>query len=912
MRLLASNRPRLIATLILVFLVSLLGLGLRSPNSPFGDGLVKGSYDSLHWFSNALLQNAPSNWPVVIVYLDLHSFISKHQEPPMWPRAFHAQLLQRLKPAKPRAVVFDIVFSAAGPDSVADSALANAIHDGPPVVLAADFSEKVTHQTSDDLIWTRQLTLTPPYTLFAQQAAGWGIAQQIPDDDLVVRQYLGGFPSGPLPSLTWATATLLQFAPTRPASAMQSANEYWVRYYGPALTIPHVSYIEALEPGAVPDEFFRDKIVFIGARPLTGLFDQPKDQFRNPFHSWGNKEWFMPGVEVYATEMLNLLRNDWLRRFHGAQEALLLLLSGFVFSATLIWLRPIPAALTAIAGAAICLALALFGFSRGLWFPWLIVSAAQVPAALAGSVLYNSLEWYRARRRLEAAKREADAKIREQAALIDKAHDAILVQALDGRVLYANPSAERLYGFTLTQLQNNGAARDIFLPDATAAAGAREAALARGEWNGELRQQTASGQIITVSSRWTLIRDDSGQPQALLVINGDITKKKQLEAQFLRTQRMNTIGSLAGGMAHDLNNALAPVLMGVQLLRRKSNDEETKKVLGLMETNTYRSADMVRQVLLFARGRDGEFESLRLASVVKELEKMINETFPRNIIAETFLPEDLWLVRGNATQIHQVLLNLCVNARDAMPNGGQLSLAADNIQLNAVDVADLPGGKPGEYVSLIVSDTGTGMPPEVRAKIFDPFFTTKGVGRGTGIGLSTVTRIVKNHGGFLRVESELGHGTTFEIFLPRASEAKPAATAELPTALPRGNGECILLADDEQAIRELVADGLRSQGYTILTASDGQHALALFRQNQSKVRLVLTDGAMPVMDGLTQIKEIQKLASDLPVVLASGDESRENTDLPGTVALLRKPFSLEEVLMTVHRILHGAAKKQLE
>jgi PAS domain S-box-containing protein len=908
MRLLASNRPRLIATLILVFLVSLLGLGLRSSNGPFGDGLVKGSYDSLHWFSSVLLQKNSSNWPVVIVYLDLHSFLSKHQDPPMWPRDLHAQLLRRLKPANPRAVIFDIVFSAPGPDSAADSALANAIHGNPPVVLAADYSEKVTHQTSDDQPWTRQHTLTPPYSLFAQQAAGWGIAQQIPDDDLVVRQYLGGFPSGPLPSLTWATATLLRLAPTHATSAMQAANEHWVRYYGPALTIPHVSYIEALEPGAVPDEFFRDKIVLVGARPLTGLFDQPKDEFRNPFHSWGNKERFMPGVEVHATEMLNLLRNDYLRRSNASTEALLLLLAGFVLSSVLIQLRPIPATLAAVASSGGCLALALFGFSRGFWFPWLIISAAQVPAALAGSVLYNSLEWYQTRRRLEAAKRVADAKIREQAALIDKAHDAILVQALDGRVLYANPSAERLYGFTLAQLQNHGAVRDIFLPDASAAASAREAALARGEWNGELRQQTASGQIIIVSSRWTLIRDDAGRPQ-VMTINSDITEKKQLEAQFLRTQRMNTIGSLAGGMAHDLNNALAPVLMGVQLLRRKANDEETKKVLGLMETNTYRSADMVRQVLHFARGRDGEFESLHLAPVVKELEKMVNETFPRNIIAETFLPEDLWLVPGNSTQIHQVLLNLCVNARDAMPNGGQLSLAADNIQLSAGDVVDLPGCKPGDYVSLIVSDTGAGMPPEVRAKIFEPFFTTKEEGRGTGIGLSTVARIVKNHNGFLRVESELGHGTTFEIFLPRASEEKLAATPQLGADLPRGNGECIVLADDEQAIRELVADGLRSQGYTVLTASDGQQALALFRQNQSNVRLLLTDGAMPVMDGLTLIKEVQKLAAGLPIVLASGDESRDDADLPKTVALLRKPFSLGEVLMSVHRILHGTGQK---
>jgi signal transduction histidine kinase/CheY-like chemotaxis protein len=429
--------------------------------------------------------------------------------------------------------------------------------------------------------------------------------------------------------------------------------------------------------------------------------------------------------------------------------------------------------------------------------------------------------------------------------------------------------------------------------------------LAQGEWNGELRQQTRTGEIVTVASRWTLIRDDAARPQALLLINSDITEQKQLEVQFLRTQRMNTIGTLAGGMAHDLNNALAPILMGVQLLRRKTNDDdESRRMLALIEANTHRSADMVRQVLLFARGRGGEFERLELGPLVKELERLVRETFPKNISVETYLPRDLWPVRGNPTQLHQVLLNLCVNARDAMPSGGRLSFASDNVELGAAEAAAIPNATPGQYVSLLVSDAGTGMPPEVRARIFEPFFTTKGEGLGTGIGLATVLRIVKSHAGFLRVESEPGQGTTFEIFLPRATEAILTATAARPIELPRGNGELVLVVDDEQAVRDLVAESLSTQGYRVLTAANGAEAVALFRQHASKVRLLITDSGMPVLGGAGTISALRQQQPDLPVILASGEAGAEDSHR-ANVALLRKPFSLEELLIAVGQCLRA-------
>jgi PAS domain S-box-containing protein len=895
-------RPHVFVSLALTVLVALLGLMLLDPGWRPGAVILHTSYDSLHSLSG-IRSEATTDSPVVLVYLDLKSFLDTGQNPAQpWPRELHAKLLRRLTAAGARAVVFDIVFSKPGPAGAADQALTEAIRANGRVILAAEFSN-TTAAPDDKQVWARLGSVEPLYEPLVQAAAAWGIATLGIDDDRVVRRFVAGFESDAQPTLAWAAASLLRL-PAVTNTSMQAANQFWIRHYGPPFTIPHISYSQALDSLDVDDGFFRDKVVFVGSRPWVESINAPQDAFRNPFHSWKYRDLFMPGVEVHATELLNLIRGDWLRRLSRAKEMVILLAVGLLFGGGLVWLRPIPATIIALAGAGVALGVSLAGFSRGVWFPWLIISAVQIPVALGGSVLFYSVEWYRARKRFEAAKRIADAKIREQAALIDKAHDAILVQDLDDKILYANPSAERLYGWKLDALQRDGATAEIFLPDEKAAGSARTAALKDGEWNGELRQQTRAGQIVTVASRWTLIRDETSQPKALLIINSDVTGQKQLEAQFLRTQRMNTIGTLAGGMAHDLNNALAPILMGVQLLRRQAGDEESRRWLAMIESSTHRGADMVRQVLLFARGRGGEFQRLELGVLVKELEQMVRETFPKNITVETFLPGDLWPVRGNPTQLHQVLLNLCVNARDAMPEGGKLSFVADNVELAAAEAAAIPDGQPGEFVSLLVSDTGTGIPPEVRAKIFEPFFTTKGEGRGTGIGLSTVMRIVKSHGGFLHVESEPGQGTTFEVFLPRAVETAPTEIAAATVGPARGQGELILVADDEQAICELLTAELTSCGYRVLAASNGEEAVQLFQKHAGEVRLLITDCAMPVMDGPQAIRTLREKRPELPVILASG-EGGADADKVGDVVLVNKPFTLEEILSAVQNCLRS-------
>jgi two-component system cell cycle sensor histidine kinase/response regulator CckA len=889
MKISATNRGRLVVSLLSAVVVALLGLSLLVPDWRPGERLALASYDSLHrWSGEVRLPNCP----VVLLYLDLPTYLHEQRDPAQpWPRELHAEAVRKLKAAGARAIVFDIVFSRAGPSADADRDFAQAIREDGQVVLAAEYNNKASSATSDDTVGAQLAEIDEAYAPFVQAAASVGIATFAVDRDRAVRRYKAGFSDLTRPSLAWATATLVDAPSTRSRDAMEEANRKWVRYYGPPLALPHVSYKQLFETNGVPDGFFRDKIVLIGSRPMVGLPTNPQDEFGNPFDRRDVKELFTPGVEVHATELLNAIRADFLRRLPPALEAMWILAAAVIFGPGLIWLRPTTAAVVSIVGIATIVAAAVSTFNHGVWFPYLVVVGVQLPAAFVGAGLYYTVEWARARTRFEAAKKIADAKIREQAALIEKAHDAIFVQSLEGKIIFANASAQRLYGYEGKDFDPN----HIFAVDAKAAATARQTALDVGEWNGELKQQTKSGKTITVASRWTLIRDDHGQPTALLMLNTDITEQKLLEQQFLRTQRMNTIGSLAGGMAHDLNNALAPILMGAQLLRRKTDDPESRNLLAMMEMSTHRGADMVRQVLLFARGRGGEFERLQLGSLVKELQKMVRETFPKNVEIETFVPSDLAPVQGNVTQLYQVLLNLCVNARDAMPNGGKLSIAVDNAEYDS-------NGKAGPFVSIMVSDTGTGMPPEVIAKIFDPFFTTKGEGRGTGIGLSTVDRIVKNHGGLLRVESKPGEGTSFEIFLPCAPEIS-AETKKKKTekTIARGHGELILVADDEEVIRELVAAELTAFNYRVISAGNGDEVVRLFREHANDVRLVITDNMMPGMTGLDAIARLRKINPSLPVIIASGEE----LEPPAGASVLKKPFPLDELLAAVQRNLRA-------
>ncbi len=897
-----SRRSKYIASAAVGLLCALVGSMLLDSTRLRGSALTRASYDSYFAWLGLNLP-PPTNSPVMVVYLDIESHLNQHQDPNQpWPRELYAQLIRRLKAVGARVVVFDVVFDSVGTNVAANAALRDAIAAHGRVILAGELRAESSDGGRAE--WGRTTKLVMPIEEFRTAAAGWGLGEVATDDDFVVRRYFTGVsdPIEPISNLTLAAAKSYGLDTT--ALMKPPSRSRWLHYYGRPFSIPHRGFSQVLNPGEMDESELRDKIVFVGARPIAGLFKERRDEFRSPFSFWDEKDLFMPGVEVHATEMLNLMRGDWLKLPDSRTLELWIGLAGLVLGAGLVWLRPIPASAVAATGVGLTIATAVVLFRQSnVWFPWLIIAAVQAPLALGGSVLFNSIEWYLTRRRLEAAKRVADARIREQAALIEKAHDAILVRELDGKISYANPSAERLFGWTAGELQN-GAVSELFAD--AAATEARRVAMERGEWNGELRQRAKSGVVLTLESRWTLLRDDLGQPKGLLIISSDVTEKKQLEAESLRMQRMEAVGALAGGMAHDLNNALAPILMGTQLLRRDSKDENTKRVLSLMESSTRRGADMVRQVLLFARGKQGEFERLEVRPLVKEMEKLARDTFPQNIKVSAHVADDLWPVRGNATQLHQVLLNLCVNARDAMSDGGSLSIAADNVTLDAEAADAISDGRAGEFVVLMVSDTGAGIPPEVLAKIFEPFFTTKPEGKGTGLGLSTSVRIVKAHEGFLSVQSVAGEGTTFEVYLPRLVATSAGDEVEMEVPVSRGNGELVLVAEDDEAVLELLRRSLEEYGYRVVTATNGAEAVSLCKESREPVALVVSDQSMPLMEGSRALAAIQAARPELPAVLLC-DEAAV-TKQPGELSLTRveylpKPIELHRLLETVSRSL---------
>jgi PAS domain S-box-containing protein len=504
-------------------------------------------------------------------------------------------------------------------------------------------------------------------------------------------------------------------------------------------------------------------------------------------------------------------------------------------------------------------------------------------------------------------RKHAEEKIQDQAALLDKAQDAIMVRDLEHRLIYWNKSAERVYGWTAAEAIGENADQLLLKHESPQILTARQQVLQRGEWVGELEQVTKDGKPITVESRWTLVRDSIGNPKSKLVINTDITEKKKLEAQFLRAQRLETLGALAGGIAHDLNNALAPILMGVELLREDLPAPERTQMLDTMSGSAQRGSEMVKQIVAFARGVSGQPAVLDIKHVVTEMDKLAKQTFPRSIRIQTQIAKFLYPVTGNATQLHQVLLNLCVNARDAMPQGGTLHIEADNSMLDKAISPWKPEPVSGPHVVLTVSDTGCGMTPDVLSRVFEPFFTTKEIGKGTGLGLSTVQGIVKSHGGFMEVTSEAGKGTIFKIYLPAAA-SEPQQTQTTPTALPSGRGEQILLVDDEIAVLEMTRETLEAFNYRVLMARDGAEAVVLYQRHKGEIRAVISDMMMPVMDGPTTIDALRKIDPGVNVIGVSGLGSESILAKSGKLSLqvfLKKPFTTEALLTNLRQLLES-------
>ncbi|WP_341528437.1 GAF domain-containing protein [Nostoc sp. UHCC 0302] len=529
--------------------------------------------------------------------------------------------------------------------------------------------------------------------------------------------------------------------------------------------------------------------------------------------------------------------------------------------------------------------------------------ATQIGIAIQQSQLYEQVQSELAERK------QAEQKIKEQAALLDITTDAILVRDLNNQITFWNQGAESLYGWKADEILGDNADKLLCQENLPQLEIAFKQVIECSSWQGELEKVTKFGQKILVESRWILMFDEAFQRKSILTVDTDITEKKQLQAQFLRSQRLESLGTLASGIAHDLNNILTPILSSVQLLALKlpNLDGQYKQMLKIIEDNSKRAADLVKQILTFARGSDERGITLQIEHLLLEMEQIAKSTFPKSIQVTKKLPQEpLWAIKAKPTQIHQVLMNLCVNARDAMPKGGTLSIGAENLSIEQNLARINPDANVGSYVVITINDTGFGMTPLIRERIFEPFFTTKELGKGTGLGLSTVIGIVKNYGGFVTVDSQLGKGTQFQVYFPAIKPGIRGVAENVE--LPHGNGELILIVDDEIAILEMTKTLLEDSNYKTLTAINGIEAISLYAQHQEKISLVLMDIMMPLMDGLTASSILQQMNSQVKIIGLSGitlDHHQLNTngDYLSINVFLIKPYTFSELLDVIRNLL---------
>lgn len=497
---------------------------------------------------------------------------------------------------------------------------------------------------------------------------------------------------------------------------------------------------------------------------------------------------------------------------------------------------------------------------------------------------------------------QAQQELERRQAMLEQVADAIIVRTLDHRILDWSGGAEQMYGWSSADAIG-ASIRDLLYDAPDAFEHATETVMRTGMWSGEIVQRHRDGAEIVVQARWTLILDDDGLPDSILAINSDITEQKRIETQFFRAQRLESIGTLASGIAHDLNNVLAPILMAADMLTDVNPTGGDTGVAGggrddlidLIRQSTLRGSEMVRQVLSFARGIDRRTAPVHVASLLAEVGRIVNETFPKSIRIEIHDGTSDAVVSGDATQLNQVLLNLCVNARDAMPDGGTLSIRSR--RLAASEYTD--AGADREWLSIRIEDSGTGMAPDVLERAIEPFFTTKSVGDGTGLGLSTSFAIVKAHSGTVTIDSSPGHGTVVEVTLPVATTTASSADSERSNRPSRlGGGRLVLLVDDEATVRRVAQQILESYGYRVVTATNGSEAVDVFR-SRPDIDVVFTDVMMPVLDGVSAARVMRSLRPEVPIVLSTGlhtSDALERASELGIDLVVPKPFTAADLV----------------
>jgi two-component system, cell cycle sensor histidine kinase and response regulator CckA len=504
----------------------------------------------------------------------------------------------------------------------------------------------------------------------------------------------------------------------------------------------------------------------------------------------------------------------------------------------------------------------------------------------------------------------------EQSILLDLVTDSIMLWSIDGMVKYWNRSAERMYGWLAASAVGRQVGELLYDLDDSHYQVAIAQTIDRGGWNGELRLLTQAGKSITVASHWHLIPPTNNQPQSILTIDSDITDYKLLERQFLRAQRLENLGTLASGIAHDLNNILTPIVAITELLplKLKNLDDRTQKLLTTLAENSKRGGELVAQILTFARGGDGEHTILQPRHLLAEVVQIARQTFPRSIdVSLQIKSSDLWMLSADATQLHQVLMNLCVNARDAMPEGGELIIMAENIILGEEYPKLHPYAHGGAYIAITIADTGAGIAPALLDRIFEPFFTTKAIGEGTGLGLSTVLTIVNNHQGFIDVVSQLDQGTQFRFYLPAVCQHSSHANIQIggssqsSLSAHKGQGKLILIVDDEPSIREILSTTIESYQYRCITANNSQQAIDLYTQHHTEIQAILLDYMMPGGNPTQTIAQFHMINPHVQMIVMSGLSAHEiaaKNHGEKIKAFLSKPFSTQDLLDTLQSVIN--------
>lgn len=504
--------------------------------------------------------------------------------------------------------------------------------------------------------------------------------------------------------------------------------------------------------------------------------------------------------------------------------------------------------------------------------------------------------------------KQAEANLRLQSGALEAAANAIVITDNRGVIQWANTAFTTFTGYgkdeavgETPRLLKSGKHDNAFYKAMW------EVILSGKVWHGELVNRRKDGSFYTEDMTITPMKDSQGEVTHFIAVKQDITERKQLEERMMQADRLESIGRLASGVAHDLNNIITPIILSAEMLHNEEEKEIRECLIATIEECGQRGAGIVNQVLTFARGSKGERTTLQLTNLLVEMDRFIRQTFPKNLTITSSIPPSLWPVKGDTTQIHQVLLNLCINARDAMSAGGSLHLWAENTKIDEAFAATVPDAKAGNYAVFGVTDTGTGIPDKIIAKIFDPFFTTKEIGKGTGLGLSTVIGVVRSHNGFVVVESKEGMGTTFKVGLPRETTDSAEQKDSPLTKTPKNSGATILVVDDETFILKTITMVLKSKRFNVLTATEGSDALTMYREHSQEIDLVLTDIMMPGMDGVQLSRSLKEINPRVKILASTGHAAKpyqEELQALGVHTILNKPYDAEKLLDVLHDALH--------